>query len=191
MNVHEGLYLQRMRRHIHRLCLASVHRCDLEHTIVEWRSCTLWGNAEVSWLLPDLSGRVESCICLVLILTKIFLEKCVLADRETANQARALYSLASFSSWIATGSASSLTMSLAFCGNGVGRGLHCSMPHFLSSLSMQRCMWADTTPEVGSRSYLTDTYRLTGPLAFIGNLTLQCTSNSVDSVAQFVRLSSM
>ena len=29
-----------------------------------------------------------------------------------------------------------LTMSSAFYGNGVGRGLHCSTPHFLSSLSI-------------------------------------------------------
>ena len=55
--------------------------CNLELTIVEWCSCDLWGNEEVSWLWQDVYDRVESCICLVLILPMIFREMCVLTDR--------------------------------------------------------------------------------------------------------------
>jgi len=65
----------------------------------------------------DISGKVCTC-------------------KQKKLPTRVWYFLTSFSSRIATGSGSSLTMSSAFFGNNVDRGLHCSMPHFLSNSPM-------------------------------------------------------
>jgi len=164
-----------MRRYFHRSCLAGMHRCNLECTIVNWNSCALWGN-----LAPFGVTKKSHCNTLQHTATHLSVShiyKCrhgntrkhtathcnfsitrwVRPDRimyllstESAQDisgkvctcrwrklpTRALYSLTSFSSWIATAFASSLTISSAFGGNGVGSGLHCSMLHFWRILSM-------------------------------------------------------
>ena len=57
---------------------------------------------------------------------------------------------------------------------------------FLQQFVNVEVLGADTAPVIGSGSYLTDKYQLTGPSEFIGNLTLQCTWNFAARAAQFV-----